>query len=187
MSHTNASDAKSAQNTHHITASIKWFDQDKGYGFVATETGNDAFLHANDAGIGTTSGLIPGARLVVDIERGAKGFKVTMVHSVYPPDADSTPSKSHHGNPNKGGGKRAGHNAQPAQTVGVALGVVKWFNAKNGYGFVIPDNQGDDIFVHKSALEKSGIRTPIKEGDRVALVLAVGRNGRLQADKVTLV
>jgi CspA family cold shock protein len=45
-------------------------------------------------------------------------------------------------------------------------GVVKFFNAQKGYGFIAPDNGGNDVFVHVSELERSGLNT-LNEGDIV--------------------
>ena len=45
-------------------------------------------------------------------------------------------------------------------------GVVKWFNAQKGFGFIAPDEAGADVFLHISDLEKSGLSAPI-DGQRV--------------------
>ena len=47
---------------------------------------------------------------------------------------------------------------------GTNKGTVKWFNATKGYGFIQPENGGNDVFVHISALERAGYRT-LNEGD----------------------
>lgn len=49
----------------------------------------------------------------------------------------------------------------------MANGTVKWFNSTKGYGFISPDQGGSDIFVHISALEKSGLRS-LNENDKVS-------------------
>ena len=49
----------------------------------------------------------------------------------------------------------------------MSLGTVKWFNEQKGYGFIVPDNGGGDVFVHISAVEKSGLRT-LSEGQKVS-------------------
>jgi CspA family cold shock protein len=49
----------------------------------------------------------------------------------------------------------------------MATGTVKWFNATKGYGFIKPDGGGKDVFVHITAVEKSGIGQ-LKEGQRVS-------------------
>jgi CspA family cold shock protein len=45
-------------------------------------------------------------------------------------------------------------------------GRVKWFNAQKGYGFIVPDNGGKDLFVHYSAIQSEGYKT-LKEGQKV--------------------
>ena len=54
-------------------------------------------------------------------------------------------------------------------------GVVKWFSNKKGYGF-IEQEDGDDIFVHHSAINMQGFRT-LAEGDRVSFEIEVGERG----------
>jgi CspA family cold shock protein len=54
-------------------------------------------------------------------------------------------------------------------------GVVKWFSNRKGYGF-IEQEDGDDIFVHHSAINMSGFRT-LSEGDRVTFEIEVGERG----------
>ncbi len=61
-------------------------------------------------------------------------------------------------------------------------GTVKWFNAKKGYGF-ISDENGDDIFVHFSALNMSGFKV-LEEGDKVEYEVVEGEKGP-QAANVT--
>jgi CspA family cold shock protein len=54
-------------------------------------------------------------------------------------------------------------------------GVVKWFSNRKGYGF-IEQEEGDDIFVHHSAINMSGFRT-LSEGDRVSFEIEAGERG----------
>ena len=49
----------------------------------------------------------------------------------------------------------------------MATGIVKWFNATKGYGFIQPDNGGKDVFVHISAVERAGLST-LNEGAKVS-------------------
>jgi len=67
----------------------------------------------------------------------------------------------------------------------MAMGVVKWFNATKGYGFIAPEGGIKDVFVHISELERSGLRA-LNEGQRVSYELARGSNGREAAVNVTL-
>jgi cold shock protein len=62
-------------------------------------------------------------------------------------------------------------------------GTVKWFNEEKGYGFITPDEGGDDLFVHYSAIVGEGFRT-LEEGARVSYEATQGRKG-MQAEQVT--
>jgi len=55
-------------------------------------------------------------------------------------------------------------------------GTVKWFNDEKGFGFIKPDNGGNDVFVHFSALEGTGRRT-LSEGQSVSYATAPGQKG----------
>lgn len=63
-------------------------------------------------------------------------------------------------------------------------GTVKWFNATKGYGFIQPDNGGPDVFVHISALERSGL-TSLSDGQQVSFDIDVdSRSGRTAATNI---
>lgn len=64
-------------------------------------------------------------------------------------------------------------------TQGAQTGVVKWFNPGKGYGFIAPDAGGNDIFVHISAVQHSGLRK-LNEGERVRFAVEQ-RQGRIAA------
>jgi CspA family cold shock protein len=65
-------------------------------------------------------------------------------------------------------------------------GIVKWFNATKGYGFIQPESGEADAFVHISAVERAGLRG-LNEGQRVKYELVHGRNGKSSAENLTLV
>ena len=56
-------------------------------------------------------------------------------------------------------------------------GTVKWFNTTKGYGFIAPDDGGKDVFVHISAVERSGL-TRLTDDQKVSFDLEEGRDGR---------
>ena len=67
----------------------------------------------------------------------------------------------------------------------MASGTVKWFNTTNGYGFIAPDNGGKDIFVHISAVERSGL-TGLADNQKVTFDVEAGRDGRESATNLSL-
>ncbi len=64
-------------------------------------------------------------------------------------------------------------------------GTVKWFNTTKGYGFIAPDEGGKDVFVHISAVERSGL-TGLADNQKVAFELREGRDGRTMASDLQL-
>ncbi len=60
------------------------------------------------------------------------------------------------------------------------IGSVKFFNADKGYGFIAPEEGGDDAFVHISAVERAGMRT-LDKGQRVSYELETDRRGKVSA------
>ncbi len=77
-----------------------------------------------------------------------------------------------------GGGGGAGR-SMPPQVVGEGTGVVKFFNAQKGFGFVVRDDGGEDVFVHISAVEQAGM-VALAEGQPLGFTL-VDRGGRISA------
>lgn len=63
-------------------------------------------------------------------------------------------------------------------------GTVKWFNSQKGFGFIQPDDGGNDVFVHISAVERAGLRG-LNEGQKVSFdVVADRRSGKSSADNL---
>ena len=60
------------------------------------------------------------------------------------------------------------------------IGTVKWFNTQKGYGFIQPDDGSKDVFVHVSAVERSGIGH-LQEGQKLSYELERGQQGKISA------
>jgi len=67
----------------------------------------------------------------------------------------------------------------------MATGTVKWFNTTKGYGFIAPDTGGKDVFVHISAVERSGL-TGLADNQKVTFDIESGRDGRESAVNLSL-
>ncbi len=78
-----------------------------------------------------------------------------------------------------GGAGGGGGRGMPAQVVGEGTGVVKFFNGQKGFGFVVRDDGGEDVFVHISAVEQAGL-TGLAEGQPLGFTL-VDRGGKISA------
>ena len=62
-------------------------------------------------------------------------------------------------------------------------GTVRWFNAHKGYGFIHPDGGGGDVFVHSSAVERSGLST-LQENQKGSFEVETGRDGKTSAENL---
>ena len=67
----------------------------------------------------------------------------------------------------------------------MATGTVKWFNPAKGYGFIEPEDGGNDAFVHISAVERAGL-TILREGQKVEYELVPGDKGKIAADNLVV-
>jgi cold shock protein len=151
-----------------VTAIVKWFNAEKGFGFVALGDGQgDAFLHAAVLTRAGREEVPEGATLEVRTGPGQKGVQVTEVVSV--DESTATPKRPRSG-PRPGG-------AGPREPLGPATrmaGTTKWFDPTKGFGFVSVQEGGQDVFVHVSVLQRGGLAT-LEPGQRVTMDVAQGR------------
>ena len=109
----------------------------------------------------------PGETLEVRISQGQRGPQVTEVLNV--DSSTATPAR-----PRTGGFRPS---ERPAlEPTSSENGTVKWYNATKGFGFIVRDGGGNDVFVHASALQRAGL-TSLDEGQRVIVDIAEGFKG----------
>ena len=138
MSESSYSDTGNGVKT---SAVVKWFNPIKGYGFVQPNDGTgDAFVHVSVLEAAGHRDLPDGAAVECEISDGAKGPTVTTIFSVTLPE----------------GGAEASEVAEPDGPL--IEGMVKFFDANKGYGFVVPDDGGPDIFISGRVVASSGLR-----------------------------
>ena len=162
-----------------VSGVVKWFNPEKGFGFVELSDGSgDAFLHGSVLAQSGINAVEQGETLVVRVGPGHKGPHVTEVLSV---DASTaTPGASR-----RSSFRPATSNGPSPDTAVEETGTVKWFNAQRGYGFIAPNSGGQDVFVHVSALERSGMQG-LSEGQTVVVDVVEGRKGP-EAARVRLI
>ena len=82
------------------------------------------------------------------------------------------------------GGGGGGGGGMPPQVVGEGKGIVKFFNPQKGFGFIVRDDGGEDVFVHISAVEQAGL-TDLADGQPLEFTL-VDRGGRISATNLRI-
>ncbi|MDB5360605.1 MAG: cspA [Rhodospirillales bacterium] len=156
-------------------AKVKWFNASKGFGFVTPSDGTqDAFLPMATLRRAGFEDVSEGASLVCEIGDGAKGPLVVNVIDV---DLTTAVAPS---------GPRGGYDRDTPQTPSGSLdGAVKWFEPGKGYGFISPDGGGKDVFIHITALRRSGLQG-LDPGVRVRVEVIDGKKG-LEAFGITII
>jgi CspA family cold shock protein len=168
--HRTGSGPEDAPPARTVEAKVKWFNASKGFGFITMADGSpDAFLPMAILRRAGYEDVREGASITCEVGAGAKGPLVTSVINI---DLSTAIA------PGMGEERRA----RPSSTL---EGAVKWFEPDKGYGFVAPDGGGKDVFIHITALRRSGLEA-LGPGQRVRVEVVDGRKG-LEADSITLI
>jgi CspA family cold shock protein len=164
------------QGSEAVEATVKWFNADKGFGFVTVAGGSDAFLPSRALEAAGHSSVPDGARVKVRISQGQKGPQVVEVDTS---TAQVTSRAERRPYPRPSSQQQSG--VGPTDE---CLGSVKWYNTVKGFGFVAQDRGGKDVFVHATTLDRSGL-SELAEGQRVRMQIGQGQKG-LEARSIEL-
>lgn len=144
---------------------VKFFNGQKGFGFIQREDGGeDVFVHISAVERAGLEGLAEGQQLEFNLVD--RGGKISAADLQVVGDVIAVAAKPA---------------APQRQLTGEkATGTVKFFNAMKGFGFITRDDGQPDAFVHISAVERSGMRE-LNEGDKLEFDLEVDRRGKYSA------
>jgi CspA family cold shock protein len=155
-----------------IEAKVKWFNASKGFGFVTPDDGSqDAFLPMAVLRRAGYEEIREGTSVTCEVGAGAKGPLVTNVLNIDPSTAVAS--------------RDDGFDRREPRPATTLEGAVKWFEPDKGYGFISPDGGGKDVFIHITALRRSGVNA-LGPGQRVRMEVVEGKKGQ-EADHVTLI
>jgi CspA family cold shock protein len=161
----------SAPASEPVSAIVKWFNAEKGFGFVAVDGGSEAFLHIRQLEAAGHLSVPEGATLKVRIGQGQKGPEVTEVIEVDISTAQVTSTNTRLSTPRSSSTQQLGVGATTE-----CVGSVKMYNRDKGFGFVGQDDGGKDVFVHATTLGRGGL-SELVEGQRVKMQIGQGQKG----------
>ena len=171
---------------------VKFFNAQKGFGFIQVDDRpDDVFVHISAVEMAGLSGLAEGQPLEFSlVDRGGKVSATDLVIDGEPMAVTDRPAPREREGGFDRGGDRGGFQSRDSgpprgapqrETTGErANGTVKFFNDMKGFGFIQRDDGGEDVFVHISALERSGMGQ-VTQGDRLAFDIEIDRRGKFSA------
>lgn len=137
------------RETFEAQARVKFYNSRKGFGFVQLDSGEDAYLGIRAVGERGAQAFRPDIAVKVRCARTQRGIVVDEVLDI----------------------------TDPSRNPVEVTGTVKFFNETKGYGFVAPNDGGNEVFVHLSAVLRSGMDT-LRQGAAVAMDVVLSPRGR---------
>ena len=167
-----------------VTGTVKWFNHEKGYGFVvSSDVPGDILIHKTIIEAYGCHAVLEGTTIEIDVIQKVKGLQARKVHNM----DETTACK---GVPNgaakpNGEDKRQHRDIMYQEPSGPAIeAYVKFFSRPKGYGFFVPVTGGPDVFGHMDVLRRCGIRE-LRQGQR-AMIHVIETEKGLSATDVTL-
>ena len=160
-----------------ISATVKWYDPSKGYGFLVPGDGSpDIYCRASALAAVGLETLLAGATVACETVQGVRSPEVSRIVGV---DFSTAPPRTVSHAPTPGNGPAAAPGAGqagPAASGRTVRALVKWFMPMKGYGFLEPEDGSPDVFCHLSAVEASG-RETLPQGAVMTCETAPGDRG----------
>jgi CspA family cold shock protein len=153
-----------------VSGFVKWFDNQKGYGFVAAGDRGDVLLHQTCVSDSGFRQVLEGAAVTCEIARGPKGLQAVKLLRLDNGTAHLMPPPA----------ERPVRNMVTPRGPATE-GVVKWFDRSKGYGFISRGAGTPDIFVHMETLRRCQVRE-LQEGLRVQIRVGDGPKGEMVAE-----
>lgn len=148
-----------------VGAEVLWFNRSKGFGFVRLSDGSEVYLHIRVLEAAGGQDLSAGIYLKVTVEDGLRGRQVAKILDI----GEQNPSAAV-------GEREAGNSVVEGADQSESEGMVKWYNPEKGFGFIAPDSGENDVFVHATALARSGLSV-LEEGQKVLFQAGQGKKG----------
>lgn len=153
-----------------MTGTVKWFDPTRGFGFIVADGDRkiEVFVHQSAIQGSKFNALGEGEPVEFTIMKDEGGKKI-KAKDVHPPGGGAF--RQHASLVTPAHAKRLQRDPE------IKLGTCKWFDTKKGFGFILPLDGGDDLFVHQSEIKSAGFFRGLTEGQEVEFKIKLETSG----------